>query len=510
MLVIAHSNYKVTHVAINSIENTEFLDQNIGFVIRAIAEKYPNTIVVWHDASVKDSVNFEKIPELLNLKRKLISYNPSSNYFSPRIGYVDESPFINVNKKVSYPTWQMSSCVGAIYTDTILQFDFKFFKNQNFDFMLNSIAKQHQPLGLFCYSEPQLLQDEVNYKTVEASNYVLFQFVQQHYKFVWKYLLFLDVFLFEKSVLILPFIQSFFYKKRSDPKPIQFEDTNPEVYDLNGATIDVIIPTIGRKKYLYDVLCDLRNQTHLPKNVILVEQNPLEGSISDLDFITSEKWPFTIKHTFTHQAGACNARNIALGQVESKWIFLADDDVRFRADFIKKTFENIEKLSVKAVSISCLLKKEKQLYKNVFQWASFGSGCSIVATETLKNCNFNMGLEFGYGEDTDFGLQLRNQGHDVLYLPEPEMLHLKASIGGFRIKPSFLWSTKKTQPKPSPTIMYVKQKYDTKEQVLGYKTSLFFKFYKYQNIKNPYRYFKMFQKQWNQSVFWANQLKRAS
>jgi hypothetical protein len=31
---------------------------------------------------------------------------------SDRIGYVDESLFVNVNKKVSFPTWQMSSAVG--------------------------------------------------------------------------------------------------------------------------------------------------------------------------------------------------------------------------------------------------------------------------------------------------------------------------------------------------------------------------------------------------------------
>jgi GT2 family glycosyltransferase len=34
--------------------------------------------------------------------------------------------------------------------------------------------------------------------------------------------------------------------------------------------------------------------------------------------------------------------------------------------------------------------------------------------------------------DNDFGMQLRNQGHDVLYLPEPQILHLKAPMGGFR------------------------------------------------------------------------------
>ncbi|MFV8346513.1 glycosyltransferase family 2 protein [Flavobacterium sp. ZB4P13] len=506
MLVIAHSYYKVTHVTINSIENMEFLGQNIGFVIRAIAEKYPNTIVVWYDEQVKDSVNVEKISELLNLKRKLISYNPSSNYFSPRIGYIEESPFINVNKKVTYPTWQMSSCVGAIYTDIILQFDFNFFKIQNFDFTLNSIAKLYQPLGLFCYSEPQLLHGEVNYKAVEASNYVLFQFVKQHYKFVWKYLLFLDVFLFEKSVLIRPLIQSFFYKNRDFFQPIQFEDTNVEAYDLNGETIDVIIPTIGRKKYLYDVLCDLRNQTHLPKNVIVVEQNPLEESISDLDFITAEKWPFVIKHTFTHQAGACNARNIALSKVESGWVFLNDDDNRFDEKLLEKAIFCLKQYKLNTLITSYLIANEKKKFHAISQTTIFGSGNSFINARVLARVGFNMAFEFGYGEDADFGLQLRKNGFDVVYFPNIAIEHLKAPIGGFRYKHKFPWENSNIKPIPSPTIFLCRKLHHTREQLNGYKVILFIKLLVKQKWYKKIGFYKKFKSQWEASNDWANRL----
>jgi hypothetical protein len=55
--------------------------------------------------------------------------------------------------------------------------------------------------------------------------------------------------------------------------------------------------------------------------------------------------------------------------------------------------------------------------------------------------------------DNDFGMQLRNQGVDVLYLPEPKILHLKAPVGGFRTKPKLAWENDEIQPKPSPTVM---------------------------------------------------------
>lgn len=504
MLVIEHSEYKVTHVTINSIENAEFIGQNIGFVIRAIAKKYPNAILVWHDASVKDAVNLERIPELLNLKIKLISYNPSSNYFSSRIGYVDESPFINVNKKVTYPTWQMSSCVGAIYTDTLLKFDANIFKGKNFDFALNSIAKHYQPLGLFCYSEPQLLYSEVNYKAVEASNYVLFQFVKQHYKFVWKYLLFLDVFLFERNVLIRPLIQSFFYKNSNYHKPIQFED-NVEEYNLKNKTIDVIIPTIGRKKYLYNVLCDLRNQTHLPNNVIIVEQNPVEGSISNLDFITTEKWPFVIKHSFTHQLGVCNARNISLGQVVSEWIFFADDDIKLNDSFVFDSFEKIGRNQLQGVVFKCVDKKSSVDRNSIMaQTTIFGSGSSIINSK--PKVFYDEKLEFGFGEDAEYGMQLRNLGVDIVYLSNPEIVHYKAPVGGFRYKHKFPWGDSKIKPLPSPTILLYRKLHHTKEQLNGYKVILFIKLLVKEEWYKKIGFYKKFMKQWEVSNYWANKL----
>jgi len=103
-------------------------------------------------------------------------------------------------------------------------------------------------------------------------------------------------------------------------------------------------------------------------------------------------------------------------------------------------------------------------------------------------------------------MQLRNKGCDILYFSNPKILHLKAPIGGFRTKPVLKWQNDKILPKPSPTVMLYLILHFTKEQNLGYKTILFFKYYKLQNSKNPFRYFVYFRKQWKRSVFWANEL----
>ena len=513
MIIVYHQNARIINVTSINDQKIEFnCKKNIASGLQDIAKQFPNEKIVWCNLAVKEQLNLESIKTLFHHDKMMLSFSSSQhNFFDSTIGYVEESLFINVNKKVSYPTWQMSSVAGVIHASVLNALKGKIFCYSNFDYYLSSIAKIGMPLGLLCYSEPRLLKPGEFKYTPNASIYSLFRFVKQHYRTRWVFLLFLNIGLYERRFPILAFLFSLFYKKRCDATiDLDYLKVQSSMNVIDKATVDVIIPTIGRKDYLFDVLKDFSKQTLLPIKIIIVEQNPEESSKSELDYIYEEKWPFKIEHFFIHQTGACNARNLALKQITSEWVFFADDDIRISELFIEKTFESINKYCAKAVSSSCLQKGEKQFFKNVFQWGSFGSGCSFVAAASLKDCKFEMGYEFGFGEDSDFGMQLRNKGCDVLYLPEAEILHLKASIGGFRTKPVLLWQNDPIQPKPSPTVMLYIISHNTQEQLKGYKTTLFFKFYKHQNIKKPYRYFKMFEKQWNQSLFWANQLKKTS
>lgn len=514
MIIVYHHKNKVvdsSNVDLAAIYKTNTL--SVVECLFALAKDHPKEILVWCDIRFKEHINTSEIETLLHHKRLLLSYNPSdSNFIDKRMGYVEESPFVNINKTVTYPTWQMSGLVGAIFGATLLALKKEVAHDKEFDYFLCSLAKLGMPKGLLCYSEPRLLkQSGIESELPKGSMFTLFRFVKQHYKTRWVFLLFGNIVFYERKFPVLPFLFSLFYRNRSN-NHINLEDLKVQSSNkvVEKGTIDVIIPTIGRKAYLYNVLCDLRNQTHLPVNVIVVEQNPLLNSVSELDYVTNENWPFAIKHTFTHQAGACNARNLALGQVESEWVFLADDDIRIETNFFQRGLEDFTKFGVKAVSLGCLQKGEKPFFNYIFQWGSFGSGCSIVFADSLKQCTFYVGFEFGYGEDADFGRQLRNQGTDVLYLPEPQILHLKAPMGGFRTKPVLAWQSDAMQPKPSPTVMLYQILHQTKEQILGYKTVLFFKYYKHQKIKNPVHYFVNFRKQWARSVYWANVLKDKS
>ncbi|WP_367175042.1 glycosyltransferase family 2 protein, partial [Flavobacterium sp.] len=126
----------------------------------------------------------------------------------------------------------------------------------------------------------------------------------------------------------------------------------------------------------------------------------------------------------------------------------------------------------------------------------------------FKGLKFNTAYEFGFGEDNDFGMQLRNRGFDILFISTSRILHLKAPTGGFRTKPVVKWQEDSIQPKPSPTVMLFRLLYDTKEQLLSYKVILFFKNLNKNFIFNPIKYMKLFRKKWNRSIFWASELNK--
>ena len=512
ILVIHHNNALVKILNKDREEISHAIEKDLVSLLFSIAKSHPNQLILWCNRVYADYLNFDDIGQIFHHPKVMASYSVSKkSYLPPQIGYVEDSPFINVKYDVSYPTWLMSSDVGGVSAQVLNALNPKNFKESDLDLFLNSFAKKAMPTGLLCYSTPELLLGNMKSKIegVEASNFQLYKFVKEHYKTHWVFFLFLASIVFERKFHFFSFIASFFYpRKNINTAALSKVQILPKKINNETKTIDVIIPTIGRKSFLYDVLCDLKSQTHLPVRVIVVEQNPDKESVSELDYLYDKVWPFAIKHIFTHRAGACNARNIALSYTESEWVFLADDDNRFNTFLIADVFKKIDTYGNKVATTAYPQKGEIIQDKNVVQWPTFGAGNSFVKRDLLENIKFNTSFEFGYGEDTDFGMQLRNKGIDVLYFPEPHIVHLKAPMGGFRTKPVFEWQDDVDQPKPSPTIMLHRQKHTTPFQLKGYKVLLLLRFYNKQQVKNPFGYLRKMKRSWNSSLVWANKLDR--
>jgi hypothetical protein len=194
--------------------------------------------------------------------------------------------------------------------------------------------------------------------------------------------------------------------------------------------------------------------------------------------------------------------------VDADWVFFNDDDNRIEKDVLKKALQEIKRLGADLLTLKYSQEGEKLIFGKIKQWGTLGAGNSLIAGKFASKIRFDMAYEYGYAEDKDYGMQLRNAGCDIIYHPEIEILHLKAPRGGFREISLPPW--KKDKPKPSPTLMVYAKKYYSPEQLNGFKTELFLRYYSKQKIKNPFNYLKMMRKHWRKSEEWADRLMQSS
>ncbi|TDN89164.1 hypothetical protein DET49_10780 [Salegentibacter sp. 24] len=513
MILILHQHAKILVRVSYNREELKFEETDLCRVFWKLAEDYPKEIIAWCAEEFENDLNQDNWSEVFHHDLIMASYGIKSDYLSEKIGYIDQLPFVNINREVQYPTWRMSSDVGGIVGNVLLPFKEMFGQIRDFGFLLNSIAKLGQQNGLFCYSSPKLIKQELEKRVIEtkvkakAGNRKLFFFVKAHYKSVRLWLLFWCFIKYEKSfpieVLIMSFFQEKYFKKKINLSQIELQS---KIAGNPVNSIDVIIPTLGRREYLLQMLEDLKVQILFPKKVIVVEQNPDPVTQSELPELREQNWPFEIVHHFTHKTGACHARNLALKEVNANWVFFADDDIRFEAGLLQKSLDELERLGADCLNINCKQESEKTVFHKIKQWGSFGSGTSIVNARYCKKISFNEIFEYGFGEDQDYGMQLRNAGCDVIYHPDIEILHLKAPRGGFRELSVPPWEDDKA--KPSPTLMIYAKKYYTEEQQKGYKNELLLRFYSQQEIKNPFNYLKRMKKGWRASEAWAEKLQK--
>ena len=509
MLLIIHQHAKkLTHVRYKG-EELAVEETDLAKVFWKLAREYPDEIIGWCEEELYKELNATSWSKVFHHDLVMSSYAVSSKFLSGEIGYVDQLPFINVKPGIKYPTWRMSSDVGGIRGKTLLKFKTIFANISGFDHLLNSVAKLGQQNGLFCYSDPQLINAVRNRKLrPSAGNERLFSFVYQHYNSIWIFVLLFCLVKYEKRFPVAAFLQSLkkpkFFKKEINLSKVQVLEDNSN-YEPESS-VDVIIPTIGRAEYLRQVVTDLSLQSILPKSVIIVEQQPDENLKSELREFVGKDWPFEIIHLFTHKTGACMARNMALEKIESEWIFFADDDIRLEKEVLEDTLKEAKRLKVNCINLNCKQAGEDTIFHKIKQWGSFGSGTSVVRSRFVKDLRFSEVFEYGYGEDVDFGMKLREAGCDIIYHPELVMQHLKAPVGGFRKKPVLAWEKESPKPKPSPTLMLLAKRYYTERQLKGFKISLFLKFFRSQKNINPFTYINNMEMKWKRSEEWAERL----
>ena len=303
-------------------------------------------------------------------------------------------------------------------------------------------------------------------------------------------------------------------------------------------TVSYIIPTMMRQDFTLTLLEDLKNQTYLPTQVIVVDATP-ENSRNE-SLYNADNYPFEVQFHWQTTKGSCRARNEAINLCTGDYIVFGDDDIRVQPNFIENHIRLLQTYNASACNgldiradnqkqnLNDLDKKlseieSKRWYVGISQ--SFSNANSCVKREYVNQLVGNdINYDGGYGEDSDFGISLTKIGVSVLHNPFSANLHLKPPVGGYRF-----WGTqakimgkkrkkqpweldvpvKNIRPVPSPTIMYQIHKQFTPQQLKEYKHKYFsmylFKGNKWELplkiIKLPYRML-----QFNKSVFYAKKL----
>ncbi|MGK4569276.1 glycosyltransferase family 2 protein [Flavobacterium sp. 3HN19-14] len=155
----------------------------------------------------------------------------------------------------------------------------------------------------------------------------------------------------------------------------------------------------------------------------------------------------------------------------------------------------------------------------------FSNANSCVKREFVEKLIGNdVNFDGGYGEDSDFGMELTKAGVTVLNNPFAANLHLKPPSGGYRAwglqakitgkkRKKQPWEldtpVKRIKPVPSPTVMYGIIKQFTPQQLIEYKHKHFSYYlfdgskvgFFYRLLRIPYKNL-----QFRKSVFYARKL----
>ena len=254
--------------------------------LHTLGVKFSDQLIVWCREELEHWLNENAISDLVRNPLNLISFRQNGDAFGYSLDYLEYSTSINVKAGVRYPTWKMSSTVGAAFGGLFKCFPIDRYQLEDADFFFSALARSYQPHGLLCYHEPRLLLEGAPRVVEKIQNdSAAFRFARQIFAMQWSFFLFISMILFEGKWRVISFINSLLYPKINlDPVELNRLRTASESVNLKETDLDILIPTLGREQYVYQLLKNLAAQTLLPKKVIIIEQEREKEAGSQMAF----------------------------------------------------------------------------------------------------------------------------------------------------------------------------------------------------------------------------------
>lgn len=223
--------------------------------------------------------------------------------------------------------------------------------------------------------------------------------------------------------------------------------------------VSVVIPTLNRYDYLYDVMRDLEQQNYKNFEVIVADQS------EPVDISFYEQFDLDLTLIQQKEKALWLARNTCIKRSKGDYLLLYDDDSRVDPDWIQQHLKCLDYFQVNissGVSLSVIGGKIPSDYR-YFRWSGqIDTGNVMLRKDVFHKVGlFDRQFEKQRMGDGEFGLRCHINDLKNISNPRAKRVHLKAGKGGLRQIGSWDGFRPKgwLAPRPVPSVLYLCRSY---------------------------------------------------
>lgn len=259
--------------------------------------------------------------------------------------------------------------------------------------------------------------------------------------------------------------------KPVEPPPYQHVETIP-ADDFSKARVTVLIPTVDRYPYLRTLLDQLRQQTVMPCQIIVVDQTAAARRDTSLP---KEFTDLPLQVLYQDQPGQCASRNAGLQIANGDYVLFLDDDDEVKPQLIDAHLRNLHRFGA---DVSAGVADEvgagplPDNFKFIRASDVFPTNNSLIRKSILRRSGlFDLAYNRGQRADGDLGMRLYLSGALMILNSEISVLHHHAPSGGLRLHKARVITYASSRAKlnhrqlVSATEIYMAYRYFTRQQL---------------------------------------------